>query len=529
VLRPTLLLRCRTAGAWLKSFVDDPKTKPGFDEETLGKLLEAAYVLQEHNRRLAPATEEHIEPLAPAQTEPIAPWEDAQKAPEQSPATIAQNDFTPTLAHIVETQRLIQTGQLSLQDAAALVAERAAGIAGASGAAVSLLEDDGVRTLAGHGASALASGSKVSLPNALSKACLRTGQIIRCNDINQEFLVDADACRRRGILALIATPIYRDGEIAGTLEVYFASAHNFAEADIHASQLTAGLITEVLTRDQQIASGAASAMEDSGADGVHCPACGHPFLPLEQFCGECGAARVTTPETASAITDPADTMWNVGRTTILPAAAAQRPAPEIEALSPAVVPQTVDTDRDTTAESIADEAASESATENSISSVALTKTGSDAWASAAEARDFLESVATPSRSGLWAFWKSHRGDVSLAAAVVLVAVVIRWGIWSSPVGASSRPSQATGHRRRMDPEAGLSLSDKLLISLGMADPPDPPEDKGNPSTQVWVDEKSGLYYCPNADSYGKTAKGKYEAQREAQFDQYEPADRRSCD
>jgi hypothetical protein len=514
--------------------VDDPKTKPGFDEETLGKLLEAAYVLQEHNRKVAPATEEHIEPLAPAQTEPIAPWEDTHKAPEQSPAAVGQNDFTPILAQIVETQHRIQTGHLSLQDAAALVAERAAGIAGASGAAVSLLEDDGVRTLAGHGASALASGSKVSLPNALSKACLRTGQIIRGNDINQEFLVDADACRRRGIMALIATPIYRDGEIAGTLEIYFASAQNFTEADIHASQLTAGLITEVLTRDQKIAIGTPSAMEDSGADGVPCSACGHPFLPLEQFCGECGAARTTDPETDSAVTDAADTMWNAGRLTKLPAATDQRPAAEVESSVPALVPQTVasgeiDPGHAMAAEGKADEAASESETENSISSVALTKTGGDAWASAAEARDFLESVATPSRSGLWAFWKGHRGDVSLAAAVVLVAVVIRWGIWSSPVGASSRPSQATGHRRRIDPEAGLSLSDKLLISLGMADPPDPPEEKGNPSTQVWVDEKSGLYYCPNADSYGKTAKGKYEAQREAQFDQYEPADRRACD
>ena len=47
----------------------------------------------------------------------------------------------------------------------------------------------------------------------------------------------------------------------------------------------------------------------------------HPFLPLEQFCGECGAARTTDPETDSAVTDAADTMWNAGRITKLPAAA----------------------------------------------------------------------------------------------------------------------------------------------------------------------------------------------------------------
>jgi hypothetical protein len=172
---------------------------------------------------------------------------------------------------------------------------------------------------------------------------------------------------------------------------------------------------------------------------------------------------------------------------------------------------------------------SEDAASASPATAALTTAGADAWGSAAEARNFLESVAAPhSTSGLRTFWRSHRGDISLAAAVVLVAAAIRWGIWSSPVGASSHPL-SPGHRRRVDPEAGLSFSDKLLVSLGLADPPDPPEDTGSPSIQVWVDEKTGLYFCPSADSYGKTAKGKYETQREAQLDQYEPADRRACD
>jgi len=65
--------------------------------------------------------------------------------------------------------------------------------------------------------------------------------------------------------------------------------------------------------------------------------------------------------------------------------------------------------------------------------------------------------------------------------------------------------------------------------LGLAEAPPAPEYKGNPNTQVWVDLQTALYYCPGADLYGKTAKGKYSSQQDAQLDQYEPASRKACE
>ena len=50
----------------------------------------------------------------------------------------------------------------------------------------------------------------------------------------------------------------------------------------------------------------------------------------------------------------------------------------------------------------------------------------------------------------------------------------------------------------------------MLISLGLAEPPPAPEYKGNPETQVWIDLHTALYYCPGADLYGKTPKGKFD-------------------
>ena len=69
----------------------------------------------------------------------------------------------------------------------------------------------------------------------------------------------------------------------------------------------------------------------------------------------------------------------------------------------------------------------------------------------------------------------------------------------------------------------------MLIQLGIAEAPDPVPDKGNPGVQVWVDSHTALYYCPGADLYGKTEKGRFTTQREAQLDQFEPAYRKACD
>jgi hypothetical protein len=69
----------------------------------------------------------------------------------------------------------------------------------------------------------------------------------------------------------------------------------------------------------------------------------------------------------------------------------------------------------------------------------------------------------------------------------------------------------------------------MLVELGLAEVPEPPESKGNPDTQVWVDLQTALYYCPGADLYGKTPKGKFAAQRDAQLDQFQPASRKPCE
>ena len=99
---------------------------------------------------------------------------------------------------------------------------------------------------------------------------------------------------------------------------------------------------------------------------------------------------------------------------------------------------------------------------------------------------------------------------TLAGAVIVISAALAW----------------TTFNRNIDPR--LSVIDKVLVSLKLKEAP-PATDQGNPSTKVWIDVHTGLYYCPGAQLYGKTLKGRYAKQRDAQLDQFQPATRQPCE
>jgi putative methionine-R-sulfoxide reductase with GAF domain len=305
--------------------VTDQGNKPVLDEQTFDKLLEAAFVLQKHGRKmleLEERMESHNQRLREQESADQVPL---QKSPTEAEASSRSNsDYTLTLAEIVEAQRQIQARHLELDKAMAVVAEKVAHITGASGAAIGILDEKIVRYRAGAGAPALPAGSEVPLANAICAASVRTGQVIRSADVNTELLFDPEPCHPRGILSLVAVPIYRDGSIVGGLELYFDRIHGYAEQDIHTCQLMAGLVTEALGRDADLtlkksmaaerstmlaaierlqpnlvawaedqSSAATSAGGAANEVKTSCWKCGSNLLAAEQFCGKCGAPKAS--------------------------------------------------------------------------------------------------------------------------------------------------------------------------------------------------------------------------------------------
>jgi putative methionine-R-sulfoxide reductase with GAF domain len=304
--------------------VTDSNDKPILDEQTFARLLEAAHVLQEHNRKLR-----DLEAIM--ESERRREIESENETPLQKPTPKAEesgapsSDYMLTLAEIVEAQRQIQMRHLELNETMSVVAERVMHITGAHGAGIGLLEGKTVRYRAGMGAPALPNGSEVPLKQAVCAACVRTGQVIRSEDVNTEVLFDPEPCRQRGIFSLIAVPIYQDGGIVGGLELYFDKIHGYAEQDIHTCQLMAGLLTEALGREAELAlkksmaaertsmlaaieklrpslSTAAAAAKDqpvaisqtigkSPEEKFPCVTCDNELTAEELFCGRCGSPR----------------------------------------------------------------------------------------------------------------------------------------------------------------------------------------------------------------------------------------------
>ncbi len=601
--------------------MSEKKDKPIHDEETLAKILEAAFVLQEHNLELEEKKkfQKKEEPLAAKNPATVIP---SQAPPKPQPQKSTQKDDQGfTLAQIVETQQQIRTQHLPFEEALSVIVERLTNISRASGAATAILDGENAQYRASAGLLTLPAGTEVPMEKALCAACLRSGKVFRCDDVNPELLLDTEACRQRGIGSLIAVPIFHNGGVAGALELYYPSAHAFADQDVHTGQLMAGLVTEALARNEEVSWKKSLATEravmlnaleklkpnlaalvdkaatppakesvaniavpalDVSSSTFLCRKCGHQLVGQEQFCGNCGSPRSGDHETAS-LQSKVAALWQMqqAKTHSAPAhtvngaerlgappinfekldddesasasvADPQPPSDLFTAAAPlprdAFQPIELDEapanneleiadfenpqqgDLETFPHAIAEPSVETQTSAETQASTALVKRGGGtAWSSASNALDFLQQAGAAKNHGVWAqFWNTRRGDIYLAIAVVFVLGVVRWAIWSNhSVNATASPAAAA--HRKAAPEADLSLFDRTLIKLGLAEAPEAPEYKGNPRTQVWVDLHTALYYCPGADLYGKTPKGRFSTQRDAQLDSFEPAYRKACD
>ena len=507
--------------------------RPVLGEISFQQLLAAAYVVQQRNERVIPRE--------------------------------AGADHVQTLVHIAETQNLIQSCQLDLPAATMLIAKQVEKITKASGVAIGIVEGDELVYQATRGTADDEMGSRVPLASCLSAYCLHSGQILQCSDAKRDTRLRYEHCRLRYVQSLIAVPVYHEGKIAGVLEVRFAEPNSVREHDARSSQLMAGLVSDAIARasglewKQSLATERASMLEvldrikpqlerlvgpflapgkDEAVPSSNleaepspsevCRGCGHRFEEEEYFCGACGTARQEISSRGD-IQSKLASLWHMQQ------AQTQKTNNLVE--SPIAVRDTSQGAMPPSQQNLGVPSDKElAATHAPSGGVILTQaravpTQKSPWTSAASARRWLEELNAqerPGRAWVTAQWDAHRGNVYVAvAAFLLLFAIFDWGFGPTQIGASGQPSATKTARKTK--QAQLTLSEKVLVSLGIAELPPSPTYVGNPQTQVWVDLHTALYYCPGADLYGKTEGGKLTTQRDAQQDQFEPASRRACD
>jgi GAF domain-containing protein len=579
-----------------------PQRKPLLDEASFQQLLSAAYVLQQHNDRLR--------------------------------AKGFQADFAENLSAIVETQKLIQTLQLDLAAASELVAERVQKVTNASGTAIGILEKGELVYRAATGSAAIDAGTRVAPASALSGDCLSKGSALNYPDVTSSLHVRYELFRSRDVKAFVAVPVYHAGQVAGVLELRFARANSFREADLRTAELMAGLLSEAMVTaarmkwKEALASERQSMLEalerikpqierlgneslllaDVAAakspfsSGVTkriaetCSACGTYFFDEnESFCGTCGAARpeasllpdVSSLDVPSLNVPSLDAPGQVDPPWLIPyerenpsngnsaaglqnvvaretAVTAALAVPELRPILPAPAAQNAATP----ATEMPANPASASLVNPSFADLQpAVATPADAlhifpadplpadpmqndmaaadpfapagqlqpypWGTAKKAQEWLETVNThrsPRAEWLAQQWQRRRANIYLVmAGLILLLVISGWGIRPAGTRAAGNTAPAPKtQQQQTPPQPQLTLFEKLMVNLGLAEPPPAPVDMGNPNAQVWVDVHTALYYCSGSELYGKTADGKFTTQRDAQQDQFEPSNRKAC-
>jgi GAF domain-containing protein len=131
---------------------------------------------------------------------------------------------------------LAEMAHRDLDAALQLLAERALYITGASGTAIALRrgEHNDMLCRATTGSSAPELGALLSMEHGLSGECVRTRQLLRCDDAERDPRVNREVCRELGIASVVVMPIVSDDQVLGVFELLSGKPRAFEERDLSA-------------------------------------------------------------------------------------------------------------------------------------------------------------------------------------------------------------------------------------------------------------------------------------------------------
>jgi hypothetical protein len=571
------------------------------------QLLEAAFILQEHNDR------------------------ERKSRPALSAAE--------TLTEIAATQQALHAQAYDVAGTARLIASQLQKIANASGVAIAVLENDDLDYVAAVGNAATLTGMKIPVEAGVTKL-LQTDKNVRMQALQSE-----------GSKGPILLPIYHDAKVVGLIDLRLESSAPVEEHVIGACQVLAGMMSESIGRsvhsDLKVALSSKQAnmigileklrpqlerlagadqkpqeaplpaaesrgMQEAAANlrelkkqildvgfdkpvkdkpvqvqpveaepekpvqtELHavvsaisdasmktsatstCAQCGYQFGEGELFCGRCGTPRSmkmvpaieTEPDAGAADDDVFGRMQTQLQTpTKIEPKEEQQDSSDVELMESASLPpeltqaltqmslldsplqEELHTDGNLALAPVAVEAPERVEEPMDVDPAnpeakleilppaepaPTAQTAAPAWQSANGTLKWLKSLQVAnSPSRVWL--EKHRGDLSVVIAMIVLLVAVS-GV--GPHQIQPKPSGA---------QQNLTLFERMLVSLGLAEAPPVPVSAGNPNVEVWVDVHTALYYCPGADMYGKTPDGRTESQRDAQLDEFQPAARRNC-
>ena len=142
----------------------------------------------------------------------------------------------------------INPGELDLEPGISIIAEKAQALTGATGAAIALRKGDEIICRARTGRTAPDLGVRLQTDRGLSAECVRTGEVLLCNDAESNPRVDMASCRRLGVRSILVAPLRHFRRTLGVFEVLSSTAQAFDNNDVATMQFLSGMMVAAISR-----------------------------------------------------------------------------------------------------------------------------------------------------------------------------------------------------------------------------------------------------------------------------------------
>src|SRR5581483_10938982 len=149
---------------------------------------------------------------------------------------------------LASNARGIRESKIELEPMIGAITERAQALTGATGAAIALRSGGEVICRARAGRTAPDVGIRLQTDSGISAECLRRGEVVLCNDAEDDPQVDLASCRRLGVRSILAAPLRQFQRTVGIFEVLSASPNAFHDQHVSTMQLLASMMVAAISR-----------------------------------------------------------------------------------------------------------------------------------------------------------------------------------------------------------------------------------------------------------------------------------------
>jgi hypothetical protein len=164
-------------------------------------------------------------------------------------------DHTSALAAVAAIEREIYALGPDVDAALQVIADRALVLTRATGAAIALAGGENMICRASSGSDAPPVGAMLKVGSGFSGECVRSGQLLHCEDSETDPRVDRESCKALGVRSMVAAPVRTYDSVQGILEVFSPQARTFTASDQEILQRLADIVSQAIMREASPAHG----------------------------------------------------------------------------------------------------------------------------------------------------------------------------------------------------------------------------------------------------------------------------------